>query len=538
MPWTARGAKPGEGGHRAATGRQSPSTFAARVADRPGKSGDMQPIEGIRALPRPAIRPPVRWSAPSMPAPAPGRGTEPGPAAPDTGAIGLYALVLGATTLAAAVHRLVATLAQEHGYCRVSFGLHEQGRTRLLASSHGDVSNAQAEASQRLIGAMDEAIDQSVAVAWPADDAASTAGVPEHIVFEHAALRALTGHAVATVPLGQGGEVFGALCVQRDGGAVITADELARLSLLLGLAAPALRWMHQATQPWHRRTVHDLQAAWCALRQPSRRTTRRLLAGAAAVLGFIALAPLQHEVAGRARIEGAEQRVLVAPTDGFVKTAHVRPGDRVAAGAPLLDLLEQDLRLELERWRSQLAQHENAHAAAMARADRVAAATSMARVAEAQSQLALVDAQLARGRITAPFDGLVIQGDFSQSIGAPVRQGDTLVTLASTGEYRVIVDIDETDIARVQAGQGGRLALSSLPWAGHELVVERIAPMARAVDGRNVFEVEARLPVPRDELRPGLLGRAQLVVGRMPPLWVWLQQATNRIRLTYWAWVG
>jgi multidrug efflux pump subunit AcrA (membrane-fusion protein) len=504
----------------------------------------MESKEGIRAKPRPAKRPPAPRHGASKTAPAPDPTAAPVPVpvpvpgAPATGALGLYAQVLGATTLAAAVHRLVATLADEHGFSRVTFGLHEQGRTRLLASSHGDVSNAQAEGTQRLVGAMDEAIDQALPVAWPVDAAAATAGVADRITFEHAALQALTGQSVASVPLGQGGEVFGALCVQRDGGAIIGADELARLSLLLGLAAPALRWMQQATQPWHRRTAHDLQAAWSTLRQPGRRNTRRLLAGATAVLAFVALAPLQHEVAGRARIEGAEQRVLIAPTDGFIKTAHVRPGDRVATGAPLLDLLEQDLRLELERWRSQLAQHENAHAAAMARADRVAAATSMARVAEAQSQLALIDGQLARGRITAPFDGLVIQGDFSQSSGAPVRRGDTLVTLASTGQYRVIVEVDETDIARVQAGQGGRLALSSLPWAGHDLVVERIAPMARAVDGRNVFEVEARLPAPTDDLRPGLLGRAQLVVGRTPQLWVWLQQAANRIRLSYWAWLG
>ena len=308
--------------------------------------------------------------------------------------------------------------------------------------------------------------------------------------------------------------------------------------LLLGLTTPALRWMMLAELPWHRSTLRDLQLLWVGWRQPERRTPRRVAAAGLALLLSLALLPLQHEVSGRARIEGAEQRQLVAPIDGFIKTAHVRPGDRVAAGAPLLDMLEQDLRLDRERWSSQLAQHENAYAAAMARADRVTAATSMARVEEAQSQLALVDGQLTRGRLVAPFDGLVTQGDFSQAIGASVRQGDSLITLASTGQYRVIVEVDETDIARVQPGQTGRLALSSLPWGAQDLVVERIAPIAKAAEGRNVFEVEARLPTPSDELRPGLLGRAQLVIGRKPPLWVWLQQAGNRLRLSYWSWLG
>ena len=69
------------------------------------------------------------------------------------------------------------------------------------------------------------------------------------------------------------------------------------------------------------------------------------------------------------------------------------------------------------------------------------------------------------------------------------------------------------------------------------LVVERIAPLARAVDGRNVFEVEARLAEPRPDLRPGLLGRAQIVAGRAPLLWAWTQHALLRLRVALWSWL-
>jgi hypothetical protein len=126
----------------------------------------------------------------------------------------------------------------------------------------------------------------------------------------------------------------------------------------------------------------------------------------------------------------------------------------------------------------------------------------------------------------------------SQSIGAPVRQGDTLLTLATTGRHRVIVEVDEVDIARVAPGQRGQLALSSLPWDSEDVVVERIAPLAKAVDGRNVFEVEARLIAPRDDLRPGLLGRAELAAGRAPLLWSWTKHALMRLRVTLWGWLG
>ncbi len=452
-------------------------------------------------------------------------------------ALVLYARVLTARSLPAAAHGLVAALASDFGFARASIGLHEHGRTRLLASSGVDLSNPQAELPQRLLGAMDEAIEQGATLAWP--PAASADGADtDQVCLEHQALQRHVGAAVATVPLGVDGEIFGAVCVERQAEAPMTADELARLEQLLVLAAPALRWIHHATQPWHQRAWRSLAHGWEALRQPGKRGTRRALTAGALVLLFVAVAPLEYAVGGRARVEGGLQRVVSAPTDGFLKAAHVRPGDRVKAGAALVDLVEGDLLLERERWSSQLAQHENAYAGAMAKSDRVGAATSMARVAEAQAQLALVEDQLARGRVTAPFDALVVQGDLSQSIGAPVRQGDALLTLASTDHYRVIVEIDEVDIAHVRQGQAGRLALSSLPWDRQDIVVERLTPLARVVEGRNVFEVEARLSDPMAELRPGLLGRAELVVGRMPPLWAWTRHTFDRIRLAYWSWLG
>jgi len=462
----------------------------------------------------------------------------PAPAAPRDAqaALDFYAQVLSANSLEAAAHRFVALLSQRFEPSRVSLGMVEDRRTALFASSYLDAAKAQADAVQRLVGALDEAIDQALSTRFPTPDDGAPQGLPP-ITVELQALQRLAGGSVAVVPLGQAGEVFGAVCIERDG-PPFTAEELRTVEDLMALAVPALQWMRQGQASAWQRLNRDMGLAWQRLRQPDRATARRLWLGGALLLAFLAAAPLEREVSGRARIEGAEQRVLVAPADGFIKTAHVRPGDRVKADAPLVDLLEGDLRLEQERGASQLAQHENAYAAAMAKADRTTAATSLARITEAQAQLALVTEQLARGRVVAPFDAFVIQGDLSQSIGMPVRQGDTLLTLATTGRQRVIVQVDEVDIARVRPGQPGQLALSSLPWDRQDIVVERITPLAKAVDGRNVFEVEARLLAPRDDVRPGLLGRASLVVGRMPPLWAWAGHALDRARVAWWAWLG
>jgi multidrug efflux pump subunit AcrA (membrane-fusion protein) len=471
---------------------------------------------------------------------------------PAPAALALYAKVVSASTLDAAAHRLVSALTADAGFTRASIGLHEGGVTRLLASTGLDLSNPQAELPQRLVGAMDEAIEQGIKLSWPpAPLLSSSSPSPSQegsdpIRIEQQALQRQTGGVVVSVPLGVAGEVFAAVCVERDHGPPLNDGELLRLEQLLVLLAPVLRWMVFGTQPWHQRAWREILQAVSALRQPQRRVRRRVLALAALVLLFLAVVPLQDDVSGRARIEGAQQRIVSAPTDGYVKTAYVRPGDRVKAGDALVDLIEGDLQLERGRWTSQIEQHENAYAAAMAKSDRVGASTSMARIGEAQAQLALVDEQLARGRIRAPFDALVIQGDLTQSVGAPVRQGDTLLTLATTAAFRVIVDIDEGDIARVHPGQAGQLVLSSLPWDRQELVVQRISPLSKAVEGRNVFEVETRLATApgtnaaasRDDLRPGLIGRAELATGRKPPLWAWTRHVVDRVRLTWWSWLG
>jgi hypothetical protein len=50
--------------------------------------------------------------------------------------------------------------------------------------------------------------------------------------------------------------------------------------------------------------------------------------------------------------------------------------------------------------------------------------------------------------------------------------------------------------------------------------------------------VEAQVLQPGATLRPGLLGRAELVTGRAPPLWAWAGRVCDRLRLAWWAWLG
>ena len=431
-----------------------------------------------------------------------------------------------------------------------------------------------------------EAFDQTAAVAWPVDDRADgpdpapsglrTQRAPPRITRAHAALAGTHGSAASALLVLRGQRV-GVLTLHRTAGPPLSAAELEQLEHLASLAAPTL-WLLKQNE---RGLAQRMRDAWRARWQPSpgqEGAERRALRVAgwlcgAAVLGA-ALWPWPAHVGGRARLEGAVQRVLAAPADGYLQQVHARAGDTVRAGQPLLELADQDLQLERQRWESQLAQHLDALASAQARADRSQLVLHQSRADEAQAQLALVDEKLQRSRLVAPFDGIVVQGDWSQQLGAPVKEGTELLTLAPLDRYRVVIEIDERDLALVQAavvqaalqsrqagdavtpstGQAapgtltnlpsasGTLTLGALPWSTLPLRLTRLSPTAKAVEGRNVFEAEAELMLAAGALpaglRPGLQGTARVDSAPASPLLHLLRRSLGAVRVAWWSWWG
>lgn len=426
----------------------------------------------------------------------------------------------------------------------------EGAELQLAVCAHGRAAALPADEAARWRLALGEAFDQQAVLAWP--DARAQAAAPVRIA-QRQLLQERDG-GVASLPLPSRDGPIAVLSLWREGQPLL-ASELAALQREARIAGPILRLLRRDAWSLGQRMRLSLRGAAstaggsgsadngngagvAAGLASRRRWGGRSSALAAAALLALALIPQPWRIGGHARLEGAVQRVLSAPSDGFLQQVHARPGQAVRAGELLLELARDDLLLEQQRWRSQLEQYENAQAAANARADRAQEVVQRARAAEAEAQLALIDARLARSRIVAPFDGVVLQGDLAASLGTPVSLGQELMTLAPEGAQRVVIEVDERDIAALAPGQTGRLALTALPWDSLPLEVVRIAPLARALDGRNVYEVEARLTASDPRLRPGLEGQARIEAGQRP----WLAGATQRLRdaarRLWWGWFG
>jgi biotin carboxyl carrier protein len=480
----------------------------------------------------PAVAP-VATVSPASPA-APAAATQAAAGAPAArDALDLLAATLEHRDLPGAAASLVNQLAALLRVARVSLGLLDDGDLRLVAVS----GSAGFEASTALAGAvraaMTEAVRQAATLAAPEDPSGGT----RETGAQRMLLREARCGAVWSLPFAAGGEVIGAVTVEWPADAPADPALRDRCASMLALAGPVLSALRRAGETPSRR----LLAAWTArLREIAgpRHPFLKVAAGALVlVLLLAAIVPGTQRVAGDAVLRGSVQRVVLAPVDGYVATATARPGDVVAAGDLLATLDDQALQLELAKWQAEYDRLVNEYREAMSQLDSAKVTVLRSEIDRAAAEFQLAEDNLERSGIRAPLAGIVVSGDFTQKVGAPVRRGDTLFELAPLDGYRIGIRVPETDVGAVAPGQRGRLLLQSLPGEGVDIVVERVTPVSEVVDGRNVFEVEARLAgdaAPPAGLRPGMQGVAKLDVGRARLLWLWTHRATDWLRLTLW----
>ena len=443
--------------------------------------------------------------------------------------LNVQAALLQATDFVAGQQALVAAVARHYQFDRVSLGWVENKRVAVQAISQTVVVRLATEAMVPCAAAMHEALDQEATVLWPA-----APGSRPLIVLAHTQMARQTGaQALCTLLLATGGQCIALLTCERDRDPIgePMIDELQHLAAFI---APMLLLGHRAAHPM-------ADAGERLKRLLPIGGSRRAMAAATAAVGLAALLALagleiDSRVSAPARVEGAVQRVLTAPADGFLLRVAVRPGDPVKADQIMVELDDRDLSIERLRWATESEQEGRQATEALAREDRVQFAVHSAKSQQARAQLALADAQLARFKVSAPFDGIVLQGDLTRSLGAPVRSGDTLITVAPAGEYRVILEVDEYDIGRLAGGESGVVSLAASSGAQVPVRITRLSPTSIVRDGRNVFEVEAQPLGPDAALRPGFQGMGRIqagqrslwrIVAERP--WLWLRQ-----RL--WAW--
>ena len=444
----------------------------------------------------------------------------------------LVATALQERRFAAAALAVANELAARLSCERVAVGLETPAGIEVRAILHTASFDPKTNLVRLIADAMHEVLDLDAAIVHPPVQGDELGAIA------HAELaREFRDAAVCSVPLVAEGHAIGALTLERASGEPFDAQAVELCKTVGMLLGPILELKRANERGEWQRLREAVALAARALFGPRHPGVKLLAAlGALAVL-FLTFAAGDYRVAAKTVIEGEVQRAAVAPFDGYVAESRVRAGDSVAQGQLIARLDERDLRLERTRLDSERAQLLGRHRQALAALDRATMAMVAAQISQTDAQLALVEDKLARASLTAPFDGVVVSGDLSQMLGTPVEQGKVLFQIAPLSAYRVILEVDERDIAQLQVGQTGELALSGIPGERLRFAVKTITPVSTAQDGRNYFRVEAQLDDASARLRPGMEGVGKIGVGRRKLIWIWTHPLTDWLRLWAWRWL-
>lgn len=441
---------------------------------------------------------------------------------------------LGRAEFSDAASALVTEMATHLGCDRVTLGIWRSRNVRIEAVSHTVQFDRHANLLRAIEAAMIEALDQREPIVFPPERDGRLA-----VTFSHAELAQMSGAGgVATFPLVNGGQQVGALTLERAPGFRFDAPTIELIEGLAAMLGPLLdlQRARQRSLPGH--AADSVKGFWAKLVGPRHGGFKLTFLIVASIIGFLSYAKGDYRVSADTKVEGLVQRAVTAPFPGYVREATHRAGDVVKEGALLARLDDRDLRVERVRLAAHGDQLARQYREAMAKRDRAQTRIISAQIDQAEAHLALIDEQLSRTDIVAPFDGVIVSGDLTQSLGAPLERGQVLFEVAPLDSYRVVAQVDERDIAGVRSGQHGALVLSSMPGESYPFVVEKITPVNTAKEGKNFFRVEARLDAHTAErLRPGMEGVGKIYIDERRLIWIWTREMMNWLRLKLWTWM-
>ena len=209
----------------------------------------------------------------------------------------------------------------------------------------------------------------------------------------------------------------------------------------------------------------------------------------------------------------SNESVIIAPEiAGRIAELDVKEGEKVAAGT-LIALLDQTV------YQAQIAQIEASLALSKINYQRAidllqknygtakSKDEAEEKLREDQASLTLAEAQLAKTRLAAPFDGVL--GLRKVSIGQYLSPGDAIVNLEQIDPLKVDFRVPEAYFAIVQVGQTIALDIDALPGKQFTGTVYAIDPLLDQ-NGRAIV-IRARIPNPDSRLKPGLFVRVSLI---------------------------
>lgn len=447
-------------------------------------------------------------------------------------ALDILAGVLSEKTFEGACMAFVTDMATQLNCDRVSLAFIHKKKARIQAISHSAQIRKRMNLVRAIGLAMDEAIMQRNEVFYPLPQDAEVLIVRDHeqLAKQHGA------GSILTMPFYGDEKYYGALTLERPSEQQFNNEEAMFCRSVASLLFPALEIKRKGDRLLLLKMWDALKDQLVRLFGPHYLGRKLLIMAIAAVVIFFSFYMSDYRISANTVLEGSVRRVVVAPFEGYVKEAQVRAGDVVGIGMLICTLDDRDLRLERLNWLSKRTQYQRQYQEAVAGHNRAEAKIIEAQLDQATARLNMVESQMERTRIVAPFKGIVTSGDLSQRLGGSVEKGEILFEVAPLDAYRIILEVGERRIADVRVGQHGHMILSALPHKHFDFIVEKIIPISIAKEGLNYFRVEASPAAISERLRPGMEGVGKIYVDRRKLISIWTRGLREWLKLWAWSW--
>lgn len=222
-----------------------------------------------------------------------------------------------------------------------------------------------------------------------------------------------------------------------------------------------------------------------------------------------------REVVVQGQLEPRRRVQVRAETSGRVVDLPVEKGSRVTAGMVLIGLAREDRPAQLAKAEAEVASRLlDVQAARKLQAQGLQAVNQLksteAALAAARAERERLELDLARTRITAPFDGIVETRPVEQ--GSLVERGDTVAEIVDISVLKAVGQAPQQSAGKLALGQSVKVRLLD----GRE-ARGRITYLARVAEsGTRSFRVEAEVPNGEGKLDAGISAELRIAVAREP----------------------
>ena len=221
--------------------------------------------------------------------------------------------------------------------------------------------------------------------------------------------------------------------------------------------------------------------------------------------------PISAFIETNGTLEAEREVDIVARTGGPLVALNTEEGVQVKAGELLAQIDELEARAQVEIARVALQDAEIVYNRAKASLENAVVSqevydTALSALESAKAQLSGNEIQLGYTRITAPFDGLIVQR--AVKFGETVTAGQQLFRISDFDPLLCVIGVPERDLARLSVGQPAVLRVEAFPGEQFQGRVLRISPVVDAATGT----IRVTLEVNRQgRLSPGMFAGVRLV---------------------------